>query len=144
MSSFLMYLRVKDPSLWSQALGYFAKKEEDCKDHIIDVLNRIFFQKTFNLFTLLLLFLLLLLLLLLLFLLILFFITFYKIYACAFNMCFFLDFIEFYQTKRLFLKVFLLLIRNSTNSFNFMSWNISLINKNDIQILTNSIWCHLC
>ena len=63
----------------------------------------------------------LLLLLLLLFLLILSFITFYKMYACAFNMCFYLDFIEFYQSKKTFFKGFLLLIRNSTNSFNFMS-----------------------
>ena len=39
---FLLLFRVKDPSLWSQALAYFASKEEACKSHIIDVLNRIF------------------------------------------------------------------------------------------------------
>ncbi|XP_066929796.1 vacuolar protein sorting-associated protein 11 homolog [Clytia hemisphaerica] len=32
---------VKDASLWSQALAYFASKEEACKSHIIDVLNHI-------------------------------------------------------------------------------------------------------
>ena len=32
----------QDAGLWSQALSYFAKKEEDCKEHIIVVLNRIF------------------------------------------------------------------------------------------------------
>ena len=31
----------KDPSLWSQSLAYFAKKEEHCKGHIIEVLNHI-------------------------------------------------------------------------------------------------------
>lgn len=31
----------KDPSLWSQALSYFTKKDGDCKSHIIDVLNHI-------------------------------------------------------------------------------------------------------
>lgn len=31
----------KDPSLWTQALAYFAKKEEHCKGHIIEVLNHI-------------------------------------------------------------------------------------------------------
>ena len=33
----------QDPSLWSQALSYFARKEEDCKKHIMEVLDRIFF-----------------------------------------------------------------------------------------------------
>lgn len=31
----------KDSSLWTQALSYFAKKEEYCKSHIIEVLNHI-------------------------------------------------------------------------------------------------------
>ena len=31
----------KDPSLWGQALSYFAKKEEDCKKHIVQVLDHI-------------------------------------------------------------------------------------------------------
>lgn len=31
----------KEVCLWEQALGYFARKEEDCKTHISEVLRHI-------------------------------------------------------------------------------------------------------
>lgn len=31
----------QESSLWEQALGYFARKEEDCKEHIATVLRHI-------------------------------------------------------------------------------------------------------
>lgn len=31
----------QDPSLWEQALSYFARKEEDCKEYVAAVLKHI-------------------------------------------------------------------------------------------------------
>ena len=38
---FFLSFRHQDTSLWSQALSYFARKEEDCRKHIREVLQRI-------------------------------------------------------------------------------------------------------
>ena len=40
MNIFLFY-RTSDPGLWIQALAYFARKEEDCKQQIVEVLSHI-------------------------------------------------------------------------------------------------------
>ena len=37
-----IFSRSQDSSLWIQALGYFARKEDNCKQHISEVLSHIF------------------------------------------------------------------------------------------------------
>lgn len=41
--SILSASRQQDPNLWVQALGYFARKEENCKQQIMEVLAHILF-----------------------------------------------------------------------------------------------------
>ena len=40
----LLFIRTKDPSLWVQALSYFARRETDCRAQIMEVLSHILFM----------------------------------------------------------------------------------------------------
>ena len=44
LMALVSFCRSVDSNLWTQALAYFARKEENCRTQIMEVLSRILFS----------------------------------------------------------------------------------------------------